>query len=96
MRIASWALENLGEKIRYREIFADLFGRLKKSYYESQSSVILTIQQNILKLGSEEWKHLLSSEQTAVEETLKTLKVDYGYTETCAKEIVSYILSKQS
>lgn len=96
MRIASWALENRGEKIRYREIFGDLFASLKKSYYDSQASTIANIQQNILKYGTDEWPHLLPREQAAVLQSLEILRERFGYTELCAKEIVSYIINRPS
>jgi serine protein kinase len=95
MRIASWALENRGEKIRYKEIFKDLFDALKAAYYRSQASTIATIHHNILKYGTDEWVHVLPKEQKAVEQTLKTLDDQYGYSEVCAKEIVSYILNTE-
>lgn len=95
MRIAGWALENPGQPIVYRALFADHFARLKRAYYDAQSQAVRAIQQNLLKVGSEDWDLLLPREQAEVRRTLDRLAERYGYSEDCAKELLSAILSQE-
>lgn len=96
LRIAGWAIENPGQSIPYKKIFSDIFEALKKHTYERRSGAVKTIQQNVLKYGTDEWKYLLPNEQQVVESTLKKMCDKYGYNEAGAKEVLSYILSQES
>lgn len=96
MRIAGWAIENPGKTIDYRGLFEDIFSALKRATYERRSAAVSAIQKNILKYGTDEWPHLLPAEQHLVERTLERMQRGYGYCEACAKEVLSYMLARET
>jgi predicted Ser/Thr protein kinase len=92
MRIAGWAIDHPGQPIPYHELFRDIFKALKAAYYKKHEAAVAQIEEHILRFGTEDWVSVPRNEQKNVKRSLARMKVKHGYCESCAKEVLSYVL----
>ncbi|RME47165.1 MAG: serine protein kinase PrkA [Deltaproteobacteria bacterium] len=90
-RIGAYSLDHPNEKVDYTEIFSDLFQRMEENFYHERKKAITRITENILRYSTDEASLLSDADRKQVEETLAQMKERYGYCETCAREVISFL-----
>ena len=91
-KIAAWSLDHPNEKVDFRNLFPQIDRALRADFYKQRDRVLTLIEQDILKYGTDEFGHLSESEKAKVTEALGTMHEKYGYCESCARDVIAYVL----
>ena len=91
-KIAAYSLDHLKEKLNYAEIFPDLIGNLRASYYRERQKPLETLARYILASGAEDDALVPSVERPRIERTLRNMREKYNYCDFCAKEAISFVI----
>ncbi len=91
-RIGAFSIENPGSKIDYMRLFGDIFRALRGDFHKRREKQILTLLQDILRFGTDEFRNVDVAQRRVVKRSIARLKVRYGYCLHCAKEVVAYVL----
>ena len=91
-KIAAYSIDHPDESIQYAELFPDIYSLLKQSFYRERDRALLVIEQNILKYFTDEKEFLDAKEREEVERALKTMEEKYGYSSTCARDVIAFVL----
>ena len=94
-QIGAHKLDYPDAQLDYRQIFPDLFRRIRVHFFEERKRTLQKNKQNILRYLSEDRAGLQSRERSEVENTLKTMIEIYGYCENCAKDVVLLLMQKR-
>ena len=90
-RIAAWAIDHLGQKVDYEEVFGDIQLALRKRYHKEREEAIEELSGQLLRYGTEDWSSVESDDQEKVEAAFARL-AEMGYDTVCAKEALAYVL----
>lgn len=93
-QIAAFSLDHLGQKLRYQDIFPDLFARLRDSYYHQQQPALETLARYVIAAGTENDALVPQHERPRVARTLANMRERHGYCDHCTREALSFILRK--
>jgi predicted Ser/Thr protein kinase len=93
-QIAAYSLENIGKKLRYQDVFPDLFARLRESYYKQQQPALATLARYVIAAGTEDDALVPQHERPRVVRTLANMRERHGYCDHCTREALSFILRK--
>ena len=91
-KIAAFSIDNPDEPIRYGELFPEIYNKLKQSFYQERDRTLTIVEHNILKHGSDDFRFLSSEDQKEVLSTLERMSAKYGYCESCAKDVIAFVL----
>ncbi|MGE3165284.1 MAG: serine protein kinase PrkA [Planctomycetota bacterium] len=91
-KIAAFSIDHPDEPIRYQELFPQIFSTLKQSYYHERDEVLMRVEQNMLRHGSDEYRFLTKEDQKQVEAALERMTARYHYCEHCAKDVIAFVL----
>lgn len=91
-KIAAFSIDHPNEPIRYRELFPEIYMKLKQSFYQERDRTLTIVEQNILKYGTDEYGFLSKEDQEQVESALARMKSKYDYCEHCAKDVIAFVL----
>lgn len=90
-RLAAYAIDHPG-LLDTHAALPDIFERLRGHFFAERRVVVERFRKDMLKHGTEEFKALGAREQKRVSGSLSRMAEEYGYCETCAKEIISFVL----
>ncbi|MEM7234279.1 MAG: serine protein kinase PrkA, partial [Planctomycetota bacterium] len=93
LRIAAWALDHPGESIDYHALFPDILRAMRDQFYGERNRILTLIEQDILKYGTDEFELLSDSEKEQVLSALGRMKDEYGYCDSCARDVIAYVLT---
>lgn len=93
--IAAFSIDNPGQKVRYQEVFPNLFERMKRSFYEERQKQIRKILDQLVDYFDGKKGSLSSSELQTVEQTLDNLRDKFGYNDESAREAVAFLRSNR-
>lgn len=82
-------------EIDYVAIFPDLFRRLRDHYFEERKRQLRRSREDVLRYLSDERGSLDEKARARVEDTLRTLRVRYGYCEQCAQDAVLFLMRRR-
>jgi predicted Ser/Thr protein kinase len=98
-RIGAWSIEHPGQKPNFAEVFPQYLQTLRDAYFDQQKKVVKKTNEDLIFYLAEGPAHArshLDKESFArVETTLKNLKERYGYCDSCAKDVVSFLLRRR-
>ncbi len=102
-QVGAWSLDHPKEPLVYSKVFAEFWKKIERHYYESQKALInkmhdalvvygqrkMTGPQQPLALDSKEEGDILARR------TLDNLVKKYGYTETSAREVLTFLMQSR-
>jgi serine protein kinase len=90
--IGARALDNPEAKPDFGAIFKHYVLRLREDFFTKRRTVLKKVNENFMKLTSNEGKQLDPKDLEQAEAMLGRLKARYGYCEHCARDTVAYLL----
>ena len=93
-RIAAWRMENTEGALVYDTIFADYVGKLNDAFYEEKKSVAERIERDLLTYLVDGGRGLDDDAKARATSTLEALERDFGYSRSCAVEVVGFALKQ--
>ncbi|MEM7168006.1 MAG: serine protein kinase PrkA [Planctomycetota bacterium] len=92
MKIAAYSIDHPDESIAFQEVFPQIYNTIKQSFYGERNRTLATVEQNILRYGSNDFEALSKEERDQVERALQQMESKFGYCQHCAKDVIAYIL----
>lgn len=92
MKIAAFSLDHPDEPIRYQELFPRIYKSIQQSFYGERERTLTVVEQNILRYGTDEFRLLSREDQEQVKRALERMTTEYGYCQSCAKDVIAYVL----
>jgi predicted Ser/Thr protein kinase len=93
-RIGAYRIDHPDEALDYAEIFADLFDRIRQSYFEEHRTKLHQLRRLLVQRLSGEKADLEPADQQRVDEVMRRLGAEYGYREPCAVETLAFLESR--
>ncbi len=91
-RIGARSLESPRGKIDYHDLFPGILQALRENFYRERNRLLTLIEEDILKYDSEDFALLSPEDQKRVKEVLAKMQAKYGYCQSCAKDVIAYVL----
>lgn len=93
LRVGGWAHGNPDRDVRshYREIFPELFRKMKEQIFESHRARARQVESAILERGDEGFARLPAGDRLVAEEAERRLTGEMGYCERCAREAIVFL-----
>ena len=95
-KVGAFVVDHPGEPLSYRDLFPEILGALKREFYHERETVIRRIQEDLMRHGTEEFPSLPEENRQQVETTLEKMREVYKYCERCAKDVILYVLRKET
>jgi predicted Ser/Thr protein kinase len=91
-RIAAWSLDHPKEKLNYQNLFPEISSAMRENFYSERNRLLTLVEQDILKYGTDEFDLLSAQEKEQVERALTNMKAKYGYCDSCARDVIAFVL----
>jgi len=95
-QIAAFSMEHPGRKLKFLDIFPDLFTRLRESYYRQQEPALESLARYVIAAGTEDDALVPQHERPRVTRTLDHMRERHGYCDHCTREVLGFILRKMA
>ncbi|MEK6578072.1 MAG: serine protein kinase PrkA [Bdellovibrionota bacterium] len=93
-QIGVWSLDHPHQPVAYAKVFADLWRKLEKHYYESQKSLLTKMSESLLSYGKERDDPTSEGAKLAAR-TVGNMKSKLGYCEKCAREVITFLMRQR-
>jgi predicted Ser/Thr protein kinase len=90
-RIAAYRIDNPEGELDYAAIFADLFERIRQSYFEEHRERMQQLRRLFVQHLSGEGGPLEENDRATVEAVMGRLRQSFGYCEKCALETLAFL-----
>lgn len=95
-KIGAFYIDNPGKKVNFRKLFPEILRALKEKFYSDRKEKIETIENNLLKYGTEDFKGLSIERQREVVSTIQNMVSRYNYCEVCSKEVILQVIRRSN
>jgi predicted Ser/Thr protein kinase len=93
-QVGAWSLDHPNEEMLYSKVFPDYWQRLEKHYYESQKALLTKMHDALSSYGTE--RHDANSEGGQLaQKTVRNLQERQGYCQSCAQEVIAFLMQKR-
>jgi serine protein kinase len=93
-QIGAWVLDNPKEAVDYFRVFPELRMKIEKHFYESQKALLQKMNTALKHFGTD-YEDANSEGAKLARETLTNMQKKFGYSESGAKEVIGFLMSKK-
>lgn len=94
-QIGVWSLDHKDEPVAYSQVFPEFLKALEAHYYESQKTVLTKMHKALIEYDKDPARSGQVSDMeglTLARQTIENMKSRLGYSDTSAKEVISFLM----